>query len=150
MIWHGIKHDMSKFTPVEWNGYVYNFFEKDGSTKKGIHRPGGGYDPLDQSLEFQYSVLHHHQSNGHHQQHWVIVGDDGKVSPVEIPDIYLWEMVADWYGAGKARRVLHKQSIGEWYHKNSGKMTLHPKSRAKLETFIESFWNTYLKLTAKK
>lgn len=47
-----------------------------------------------------------------------------------MPDVFRREMLADWYGAGKA---MGKPNTIEWYRDNREKMKLHPDTRAWIE-----------------
>lgn len=76
-------YDWSKFTFVEWSPYAHQFFNEDGSKRRG-----------EQSDEFKRAWLHH-QRNKHHWQAWLSIGDGGVLSPIPMPDTYVREMVAD-------------------------------------------------------
>lgn len=67
-------HDYSEVTDVEFTSYASMFIDgiDDGS--------------------FDEAFLHHIHNNKHHWQHWVL--HPGR--PVEMPYVYIAEMVADW------------------------------------------------------
>lgn len=73
--WLGIIHDVSKFHPLEFVKYARRFY-------------GDGCP------EWHLGWLHHQNSNKHHTEYWVIRGSY-KTGPVDMPDRYIKEMVAD-------------------------------------------------------
>lgn len=124
ILWRGIKHDWTKFLPVEWFPYV-RFFYGDNSSRED-YDPASGESPLD----FEMAWNHHQKHNDHHWQYWIRLGDDGTTRLLPMPDKARREMVADWIGAGLA---LGKPRIWEWYEANKHKMQLHPDTRAWVE-----------------
>lgn len=77
-------HDLSKFSANESFGYAFNDFTKDAP-----------------SLEFKYAWQHHKVMNPHHPEYWLNPTRNGSLKPLDMPKIYVLEMVADWIGAGK-------------------------------------------------
>ena len=143
LYWRGIIHDRSKFTAPEWNAYVYNFFNADGSRIAKVQRAVGGYDPNDQPLEFRYAFLNHQKVNKHHWQAWCSLGDGGSLNPMPIPCVYLWEMVADWFGAGMALGNLGEEGPRRWYNANKSTLVLEDATRDMLEHIMDRFWEEY-------
>ena len=119
-----IIHDWVKFLPIEWNAYVRQFYNPDG-TKRGRG---------ESSTAFHFAWLHH-QRQPHHWQAWVSIGDGGKLTPLPMPQRFILEMVADWYGAGKA--ISGKNDIAGWYGKMREKILLDPATRVEVELIIE-------------
>lgn len=114
-IWRLLIHDWSKFLPCEWFPYVESFY--------------GGYGkdrPQKVQEAFDRAWLHHQHLNPHHWQHWVLREDSGAIRPLDMPDHFILEMVADWAGAGRA--ITGKWEAKEWYEKNAEKMHLSPKT----------------------
>jgi len=62
--------------------------------------------------------------------------DRGDVIPLEMPEKYVKEMVADWMGAGRA--ITGRWECQEWYEKNKGKMILHKWTRNLVELFLRA------------
>ena len=119
-----IIHDWVKFLPIEWDAYVRQFYNPDG-TKRGRG---------ESSTAFHFAWLHH-QRQPHHWQAWVSIGDGGKLTPLPMPQRFILEMVADWYGAGKA--ISGKNDIAGWYGKMREKILLDPATRVEVELIIE-------------
>lgn len=89
LIWQGLTHDLSKYSPSEfWPGAKY--FQ-------------GNRSPQVKERElFGYSAawLHHKGRNKHHFEYWTDFSDGKKVY-VEMPPKYFAEMVCDRIAASK-------------------------------------------------
>ena len=117
---HGITHDISKFFPDEWGPYrefFYGGLEKTPTTEQNFNK----------------AWIKHIHRNPHHWQYWQLRKDDGGVKALEMPYVYMLEMVADWRGAGKAQGF---DSVRDWYAKNKNKMHLHPDTRIHVESLL--------------
>lgn len=131
-IWRLIIHDWSKLTPLEWTAYA-NYFYRDGGTTK--HKLSGGqHDPSTADYRFNRAWLSHQHKNPHHWQHWLLQKDDGDVIPLEMPEHFVREMVADWMGAGIAQG--HRNDIWNWWERNQSKIILHKNSRLIVEQLL--------------
>ena len=129
-------HDWSKFLPVEWGPYVRNFFNPDGSPRS-VRDSSGAYNPADQPEEFQRAWLNHQQLR-HHWQAWVLLGDRGYTRALPIPERFMREMIADWYGAGRA--IAGVRDPRPWYASNQHKMLLHLSTRTRVaQLMVELF-----------
>lgn len=84
---------------------------------------------------FDLAWNHHQKRNPHHWQYWLLTLDDGGTYPVEMPERYMTEMVADWEGAGRA--ITGKIDVAGWYAKNQKKIQLHPRTRDFVESLID-------------
>lgn len=115
-LWNLIIHDWSKFTPAEWFAYTEHFYGKDRGTPFRPH-----------SSDFRIAWLHHIHLNPHHWNHWVEIGNRGKVIAYEMPEKYAREMIADWLGA--ERGISGTWDYRKWWDVNKDKVVLHPKTR---------------------
>ncbi len=91
LLWQGIVHDLSKFSPTEFVPSA-KYFQGDRS-------------PISKEKEeigYSKAWLHHKGRNKHHWEYWTDFDDNGNVTCVKIPFKYVVEMVCDWIGAGKA------------------------------------------------
>ena len=127
-----ILHDLSKLYPREFIPYALHFYNPDGSKRK-VRNSDGSYDPIQQEDKFLRAWMNH-QRNKHHWQAWCVIGDNGAVVALPMPEKYALEMVADWIGAGMA--YSGKDDPFEWYQTNKSKMTLHPKTAEFVERLI--------------
>lgn len=97
IIWRGIKHDLSKFYPIEFG--------------ESIKYYTGTRSPIDNCKDAKgYSMawLHHKGRNTHHYEYWVDYLDKGGI-PIQMPYKDALEMVCDYLAAGMV------------YSKNAGK-----------------------------
>lgn len=119
-LWRLIIHDLSKFSPKEWTEYVHYFYD-GGENENG----------------FDEAWLKHQHRNPHHWQHWVLREDDGGTKLMEMPWPFVYEMVADWAGAGKA--ITGKWCVCSWYHENHHKILLHPATKELVRRLLKHF-----------
>ena len=145
-MWQGLTHDLSKFSPVEFNESA-KYFQ-------------GTRSPIDASKEaYGYSLAwqHHMGHNPHHWEYWIDYASDGSIIPLKIPYKYVIEMICDWIGAGKVYggdgwtqeeplKYYNKVRAGRYFHadtekllvsmletiSNSGLETFHKKARSQL------------------
>jgi hypothetical protein len=90
--------------------------------------------------KFNQAWLHHIHNNEHHWQYWVLIMDDGdtgekgKVVALEMPKVYVWEMVADWWSfswrSGKLTEIF------DWYDSHKGGIILHENTRKLVEDIL--------------
>lgn len=126
-----VLHDLSKFTPTEFGPYARSFFNPDGS-----RRHGSGTE------EFDAAWCRHQKRNLHHPQAWMLVKDYGTVVPLEMPERYVREMVADWLGAGAAKGG-HGIDIADtvrWWERRERGRLMHPATRALVETVLNDVY----------
>jgi hypothetical protein len=90
LIWQGLVHDISKFSPIEFFSGV-KYFKGSGSPI-GVEKSIKGYSEAWQ---------HHKGRNKHHWEYWTDF-QNGKIILIKIPPQYVIEMICDWVGAGKA------------------------------------------------
>jgi len=128
--WRGLVHDLSKFLPSEFFPYYHHFGKniKKGRSKTGYYKPTDTGDPA-----FDYAWFLHQKRNKHHWQYWIFPDDADSDKPhivFEMPIKYRKEMLADWYGAGRAQKT---RGVKFWYEKNGSKLILGPETRKWVE-----------------
>lgn len=137
-LWRAITHDLSKFSPAEWSPYVDYFYDTwpPYATVSAYHKTYYGDKWTQEWAEerFDRAWLHHQHANPHHWQWWLLREDDGETKVLAMPEDYIREMVADWWGAGMA---LGKPDTRGWYEANQHKMALHPHTRSRVETLLD-------------
>jgi len=126
LYWQGLKHDWSKWLPVEFIPYARFTFSYDAKQDNV-----GYYKPTDTGDEmFEQAWFHHIRFNKHHWQYWTYAGDEGVILR-PIPHKFRLEMIADWWGANMAQG--HGGKIGTWYLANKEKIHLHLETRKWVE-----------------
>jgi hypothetical protein len=133
--WQALTHDWSKFLSNEWIPYV-RYFYGDVKRKPGAGKTGYLHQPGDDDA-FDYAWLSHQHRQSHHWQHWCLRRDTGEYIALPMPERYIREMVADWYGAGMAQGA---SDIWAWYTMNSEKIVLHPQTRFRLEQLLHEYF----------
>jgi hypothetical protein len=127
-----IIHDWVKFLPIEWFPYVHNFY----GPKPIKRETTGEYDASAVGGSFDAAWNHHQKTQPHHWQHWVLItdSDEPRLRALQIPQRFVLEMVADWYGAGMA--ITGKPEMEAWYKVNKHKMILHEITEYQIEIAI--------------
>lgn len=90
IIWRGIKHDLSKYSPTEFLESIKYFVGND-SPINVCKRENG----------WSKAWLHHKGRNTHHYEYWQDNFDKGG-QPLEMPYKDALEMVCDYIAAGQA------------------------------------------------
>lgn len=114
-------HDISKFSPSEFIRYANFFFNPDGTRRKGLPTSANkcSGDDLD------YGWLFHQNRNKHHWQFWILINDEEEPKVLDMPEVYIKEMICDWKGAGKAQGTNPDGSweeVATYYLKNKDKV----------------------------
>jgi len=123
-LWGAIIHDLSKFRPSEWLPYARCFFAPDGSKQ------------YKEDYAFRVAWNDHQKRNKHHYQYWVLLWDRGDYEPLEMPQKYILEMIADWMGAGRAKTG--KWEVNEWYERNKDNIKLSLITRRSVESILDN------------
>lgn len=112
--WQLERHDLSKFSHAEFNGYA-------------LHFHGGGAP-----AKFARAWLNHIHSNPHHWQFYIfpdgfkLQDADLENSTLEMPENYALEMLADWSGASFA--YTGSFDMTDWLKKNIPRISVHSKT----------------------
>lgn len=125
-LWRLLVHDLSKLRPSEWLPYMDTFYKEDGSSR---------YSPTE---SFDYAWNDHQKRNKHHYQYWVLLKDDGNELVLDMPHIYVMEMVADWAGAGRA--INGEWEVVDWYEKNASKIKISTMTRIRVTKLLDLYW----------
>lgn len=124
IIWRGITHDLSKFTPAEWGPRVRAMRSKSLLDEDGL------VDLSKVDNELALCWLRHYQKNSHHWQHWIVYLDNGTVRALNMTDADRREMLADWIAVS---RRPDRMDMLPWYKQNRECFLLHPVTRVWLE-----------------
>lgn len=116
--WRGIKHDMSKFSPIEfWEGVKYY---------QGTSSP---IDACKKENGWSRAWFHHRGRNDHHYEYWTDDFDHGG-KPLVMPRDAAYELVCDYLGAGRAymgKGFTYAAEYKWWENKKSSPLMMHPK-----------------------
>ena len=119
--WRGIKHDMSKFSPVEfWESVRYY---------QGTRSP---IDACKEDKGVSKAWMHHKGRNTHHYEYWVDNFDKGG-QPVQMPYKDAVEMLCDYLGAGRAymgKNFSYQKEYEWWVNKSFKPFAMHEHTRA--------------------
>lgn len=115
--WRGIKHDMSKFSPVEfWESVKY--FQGTSSPIDACKKENG----------WSKAWQHHKGRNDHHYEYWQDDFDHGGKALI-MPFECALEMLCDYLGAGRAymgKNFSYKKEYLWWQEKKALPIAMHP------------------------
>ena len=129
LVWQGLTHDLSKYSPTEfWRGVKYY---------------QGWRSPNDQErLENGVSLawLHHKGRNKHHLEYWIDYAPNGDhaMAGMRMPEKYVAEMVCDRIAASKNYKGRNYTDAAAWeyYDHSKDHYILHPETRKQLEACL--------------
>ena len=131
LYWRGIKHDMSKFSPVEfWESVKYY---------------QGNRSPIDAAKEdkgWSAAWMHHKGRNTHHYEYWQDNFDNGG-NPLIMPFEDNCEMLCDYLAAGRAYMGENFSYTAEWQWwaaKNNKPLAMHPVNNAFISRVLHKLW----------
>lgn len=139
-LWRAVIHDWTKFLPCEWFAYAEKFYgKKVNENEPDDCRYWMARGPVDAA--FRHAWNHHQKANRHHWQYWLLTNDsdDPKHRPLDMPDSYVREMVADWAGAGRA--ITGTLDVIGWYRKNRGNILLSENTRNLVEFLLNHYYD---------
>lgn len=115
------EHDYSKYTKQEWIPYREYFY---GAKTDKVRR------------DFDYAWLNHIHNNPHHWQYWVLLEDEGKVKPLDIPYEYIIEMFLDhWSFSWKEGNLFE---VSNWYNSRKNVIVFSDKTRQLYENILNT------------
>jgi hypothetical protein len=134
-IHQAIIHDWVKFLPVEWFPYVRQFYGPKPTEDQERLTLSLGIaikTRADIAADFDVAWNHHQKTQPHHWQYWLLItdSDDPRLRPIPIPQRFVLEMVADWWGAGMA--ITGKPELESWHLANKHKIILEDGTAARV------------------
>ena len=132
LIWRGIKHDMSKYSPIEFLESV-RYFTGDKSPIDNCKKANG----------WSKAWMHHKGRNTHHYEYWQDNFDHGGV-PLQMPYEDALEMVCDYIAAGQAYMKKDFTYQGEydwWLNKKSHGIAMHPNTLKFVDIMMKTMRN---------
>ena len=125
------KHDQSKYRKVpdadnyyeltpEYDAYANYFYGKQTQDVKDA---------------FDRAWLAHIHANPHHWQHWVLHNDTDGTKILDMPYVFIIEMIADhWSFSWKSNNLYE---IFKWYDKNKSMIMMSDKTRKTYEHLLK-------------
>ena len=128
ILWQGLRHDLSKFSPTEFIPGA-KYYQGDRSPNE-IEREKFGYSS---------AWLHHKGRNNHHFEHWTDYNPiEKKVMPVKMPVRYVAEMFCDRVAASKTyqgKKYTDSHPI-EYFERGRSRRFIHPETSDLLESWL--------------
>lgn len=128
ILWQGLCHDLSKYSPTEFFAGA-KYYLGDRSPTEAERREQG----------YSNAWLHHKGRNRHHFEYWVdynIV--TRRAEPVEMPLRYVKEMFCDRVAAGKiylGDKYTDNNPI-DYFTRGNAKNSMHPNTARLLEGWL--------------
>ena len=128
ILWQGITHDLSKFSPSEFIPGVI-FFQGNRSPNEAEREKNG----------YSMAWIHHKGRNRHHFEYWTDYNTKTKrLEPVKMPDKFIAEMFCDRVSASKIymkEKYTDKAPL-EYFLKGKDRRKIHPDTSRKLEFLL--------------
>ncbi len=128
IIWQGIVHDLSKFSPEEfYNGVIY--YQGDRSPNEGEREEYG----------YSKAWMHHKGRNKHHFEYWTDYDKiTKKLTPVRMPKRYVIEMFCDRVAASKVykKELYTDRSPLEYFKMGTAAGRMHPQTAKEIERLL--------------
>ncbi len=129
ILWQGLRHDLSKYTPTEFLEGARNYKEGKRSPNEEA-RVNNGY-----SLAW----MHHKGRNRHHFEYWTDTSPvTRQVEPVEMPIRFAAEMFCDRVAASKIYqgKSYTDASALEYFNRGKDRRSMHQATSDLLEGWL--------------
>lgn len=128
IIYRGLMHDLSKYSPAEFITSARFYVGYKSPTE--FERKKYGYSKV---------WMHHKGRNKHHFEYWTDYSNvTRRLEPVKMPIVYVKEMFCDRVAAGKVYlgdKYTNENPI-DYYNNGSAKYQMHPETAALLEKWM--------------
>ena len=124
LIWRGIKHDLSKYSPTEFIESI-KYFTGDKSPIDNCKAHKG----------YSKAWMHHKGRNTHHYEYYVDNCDNGGVA-IQMPFKDAVELICDYLGAGQAymkKDFSYEAEYEWWQNKKSKPLLMHNQTKIFIE-----------------
>lgn len=129
ILWQGLRHDLSKYSPTEFIPGA-KFYVGTRSPNEGEREKNG----------YSLAWIHHKGRNKHHFEYWTDYNIKTKVvEPVKMPVRYVAEMFCDRVAAGKIYNGKNytDQSPLDYFMRAKGRRVIHPETSDLLESLLK-------------
>lgn len=128
ILWQGLFHDLSKYTPTE--------FLVGAKYYQGTRSPNEGER---EAYGFSYAWMHHKGRNRHHFEYWTDYHPEKRVlSPVKMPERFVVEMFCDRVAACKIYRgkdYKEDDALG-YFARGKARRSIHPQTSELIEKLL--------------
>lgn len=118
-----INHDKSKWSEEEYEPYAMHFYPSEDCDFEKADR------------EYSVAWLHHQHHNPHHWQYWMLIRDESKAVPLDMPFSCIVGMLADW---SSFQFIRNNSSAHQWYKEMGDLMILSKNTRKIVEDLLEN------------
>lgn len=128
IIWQGLLHDLSKYSPTEFIEGV-KYYQGTRSPNEAAREENG----------YSLAWMHHKGRNKHHFEYWTDYNmETHQLEPVKMPLKYIVEMFCDRVAASKIYgRERYNDSYALNYYNNKKKVRkIHPETAKIIETLL--------------
>jgi len=128
ILWRGLLHDLSKFSPTE--------FIKGVQYYQGSRSPNEGER---EHIGYSEAWMHHKGRNRHHFEYWTDYNPETKtVSPVKMPLVFVKEMFCDRVAASKVYQGKNYTDAHplEYFTRGKARRIIHPETSDLLESWL--------------
>lgn len=128
ILWQGLRHDLSKYSPVE--------FFAGAKYYAGTHSPN---ENERRDKGYSTAWMHHKGRNRHHFEYWTDVNPGTKrVEPVPMPIRYVAEMFCDRVAASKIYKGKEYTDAHplEYFKNGESHRVIHPETSRILESWL--------------
>ena len=84
---------------------------------------------------FELAWLAHIHANPHHWQHWMLQNDEDGLKLLDMPYVFIIEMICDWWSFSWKSNNLYV--IFDWYDKHKEGILLSDKTREVVQNILE-------------
>lgn len=84
---------------------------------------------------FDKAWLAHIHANPHHWQHWMLQNDEDGLKLLDMPYVFIIEMICDWWAFSWKQENLYE--IFSWYEKNKDGILLSDKTRKTVNSILD-------------
>lgn len=126
--WQLLKHDLSKFSPIEFKESVL-YFKGESSPIPECKKCNG----------YSKAWQHHKGRNPHHYEYWTDNYDNGTTT-IPMPYKYVMEMIADWMAAGRTymgHSFTFAGQVDWWNRKKETLPKIHPLTIKLINEFFD-------------
>lgn len=118
-------HDNTKYWADEYEAYDRYFYPDEYEDNPSF---------LQRVEEYQRAWLEHMHRNPHHWQHWVLINDNGFFTVLPMPEVYVIEMICDWWSFSWKKGNLYE--IFDWIDENSPHILLDNETTRLVEKIL--------------